>query len=336
MTPTTPPTTTADNPITHEADPKIDAPLALAPRESKPAPTPVRMGIAPTTIDEGWRLAKNFAESELLPKAFRGKPADVFVAIELGAELGLAPMQSVQSIAVINGRPSVWGDGLLAIVMASPLYHGHDEYYEVGGQRRDGLTLDDMKADTTCAVCTFVRRGKAGPVTSRFTVGQAKKASLWNKEGPWIGYPDRMLKMRARGFAARDCFPDLLRGLHTAEEARDMPIDDEPARPSIADVRRVSERLHDFVERDPIGTAATQPAAPIDAPLVIGPLAVVDVKRFIWGAQARLADGTLVDVSNPDDVAELDKLVGTPHLYRFECHRGRDGALRVQSFAIAD
>lgn len=332
MTPTTP-TTTADNPITHEADPKIDAPIALAPREPKPAPTPVRMGLVPTTLDEAWRLAKNFAESELLPKAFRGKPADVLVAIELGAELGLAPMQSVQSIAVINGRPSVWGDGLLAIVMASPLYHGHDEYYEVGGQRRDGLTLDDMKADTTCAVCTFIRRGKAGPVTSRFTVGQAKKAALWNKEGPWIGYPDRMLKMRARGFAARDCFPDLLRGLHTAEEARDIPPEPDD-RPSIADVRRVSDTRHDFVDRT-ADTRQPEPA-PIDAPLVIGPLAVVDVKRFIWGAQARLADGTLVDVSNPDDVAELDKLVGTPHLYRFECHRGRDGALRVQSFAIAD
>ena len=68
------------------------------------------------------------AKSELVPKAFRNKPEDVLVAIQLGTEIGFAPMQALQSIAVINGRPSVWGDGFLALIMASPLYRDHDEY----------------------------------------------------------------------------------------------------------------------------------------------------------------------------------------------------------------
>jgi hypothetical protein len=62
-------------------------------------------------------------------------------------------------------------------------------------------------------------------VESRFSVEDAKRAGLWGKQGPWTAYPKRMLSMRARGFAIRDCFADVLKGLITAEEAQDYPSD---------------------------------------------------------------------------------------------------------------
>jgi hypothetical protein len=202
--------------------------------------TPARIGVAPTTLDEGWRLAQMMAKSDLVPKSFRGHPEDVLVAIQLGTEIGFAPMQALQSVAVINGRPSVWGDGFLALIMGSALYRDHDEYYEVDGLRADGLNAEALKKDTTAAVCTFWRKGKPEPVTRRFTVGQAKKAQLFDKrDTPWITYPDRMLLMRARSWAGRDCFPDLLRGIRTAEEALDeREIVDVPL---VREVKRVSE-----------------------------------------------------------------------------------------------
>ena len=205
-----------------------------------PSKTPARIGVAPSTLDEGWRLAQMMAKSELVPKSFRNKPEDVLVAIQLGTEIGFAPMQALQSIAVINGRPSVWGDGFLALIMGSALYRDHAEYYEVAGQRVEGLTAEALKADTTAAVCTFWRRGKPEPVTRRFTVGQAKKAQLFDKrDTPWITYPDRMLLMRARSWAGRDCFPDLLRGIRTAEEALDeREVLDAPL---VREVKRVSD-----------------------------------------------------------------------------------------------
>lgn len=208
-----------------------------------PTKTPARIGIAPTTLDEGWRLAQMMAKSDLVPKNFRGKPEDVLVAIQLGTEIGFAPMQALQSIAVIGGRPSVWGDGFLALIMGSSLYREHDEYYEVDGVRVNGLTAEALKQDTTAAVCTFWRRGKPTPTTRRFTVGQAKKAQLFEKKDtPWITYPDRMLLMRARSWAGRDTFPDLLRGIRTAEEAMDErePID----APIVREVKRASETTH--------------------------------------------------------------------------------------------
>lgn len=170
--------------------------------------------LAPRTFDEALRFAELIAQTNMVPQAYRGKPADVLVAIQMGAELGLAPMQALQNIAVINGRPSVWGDALLAIVRASPLCEDVQE--EVRGQ-----------GDDLVAICIAKRRN-ASPVTATFSVADAKRAGLWGKAGPWQTYPRRMLQMRARGFALRDAFPDLLRGLITAEEALDIPAAEQP------------------------------------------------------------------------------------------------------------
>jgi len=202
---------------------------------------PVSLGIVVSTIDEAWRLAKAFAASALVPKDYRDRPENVLVAMQLGAELGLAPMAAVQSIAVVNGRPTLYGDGLLAVIMASTLYVDHREYYEVKGNRRDGLTVDDMALDDTAAVCSFWRVAQAEPTTRRFTIAQAKTAKLWGKDGPWSTFPDRMLRMRARSWAARDTFADLLKGLRAAEEIEDDP---EPPPARVA-------RLSDFTDRTP-------------------------------------------------------------------------------------
>jgi hypothetical protein len=227
---------------------------ALASTDAKPERVPARVGVIPATIDEAWRMAQAMARSALVPKGFQNKPEDVLVAITMGAEIGFAPMQALQSIAVINGRPGVWGDGLLALVMASPEYVDHDEYFEaLGGVRVEGVSVDEMKADATTAVCTFVRRGKATPVTRRFSVAQARKAGLLGKDGPWQTYPDRMLRMRARSFAARDAFPDVLRGVRAIEELRDLPP--EPVT-TVRTVRRLST-----IDPDPITVVDPEPAA---------------------------------------------------------------------------
>jgi hypothetical protein len=223
--------------VAHPAELAVPKPAA-APRPS------VRLGLAPTTIEDGMRLARVLACSDLVPEAFRAateaeltkKSADVLVAIELGMELGLAPMQALQSIAVINGRPSIFGDGLLALCMGAPVYESHDEYYTVNGERREAITSDDLAAPTTAAVCVFERRvGASGTIRSverAFSVADAKRANLLNKKGPWQEYPARMLRMRARSWAARDAFPDVLRGICSAEEAADIaPVIDTAAAP---------------------------------------------------------------------------------------------------------
>ncbi|MFT8980094.1 hypothetical protein [Gluconobacter oxydans] len=165
-----------------------------------------------SSFSELMRFAEIAAGSGMVPKDYVGKPAAILIAVQMGSELGLAPMQSMQNIAVINGRPSVWGDALLGLVKASPVC---DDVVE---------TLEG-EGDRVTAICVAKRKGKS-PVEARFSVQDAKDAGLWSKPGPWKQYSKRMLQMRARGFALRDAFPDVLRGLITAEEAADIPQDD--------------------------------------------------------------------------------------------------------------
>jgi hypothetical protein len=172
-------------------------------------------GLALQSFDDAFRFSKMVAASEFAPKDFKNKPESCLLAIQHGSEVGLSPMQSLQSIAVINGRPTIWGDAALALVQACPVCEYVREYMEGEG---DSLT----------AVCEAKRQGYPSPSVSRFSVADAKKASLWGKSGPWTQYSSRMLQLRARGFALRNAFADALRGLVTAEEAQDYPTQPEP------------------------------------------------------------------------------------------------------------
>jgi hypothetical protein len=167
-------------------------------------------GLALQSFDDAFRFSKMVAASEFAPKDFRGKPESCMLAIQHGSEVGLSPMQSLQSIAVINGRPTIWGDAALALVQSSLVCEYVKEYTEGQG---DNLT----------AVCEAKRRGYPAPTISRFSMADAKRAGLAGKSGPWTQYPERMLALRARGFALRNAFADALRGLITAEEAQDYP-----------------------------------------------------------------------------------------------------------------
>lgn len=92
----------------------------------------------------------------------------------------------------------------------------------------DQLTAADLQDDRTRAICTVWRKGQAEPTTRTFSIADAKRAKLWGKPGPWTEYPARMLQMRARSFALRDAFPDVLKGLRTVEELQDIPPDELP------------------------------------------------------------------------------------------------------------
>lgn len=184
-----------------------DAPIVLSKQDVAPVKASKSVTFTPTTFDEAVTFAKMIANSDVVPREYKGKHGNILVAMQMGAELGLAPMQALQSIAVINGKPSVYGDSALAIVQATPSYEWHKE--SISGE-----------GDARTALCIVKRKGQ-DPTEVKFSVADAKKANLWGKEGPWKQYPDRMLQMRARGFALRDKFADALRGMAIAEEVSD-------------------------------------------------------------------------------------------------------------------
>lgn len=163
--------------------------------------------LSPKSLDEALRFADYLAESDLIPKDFKGKPGNCLVAIQWGLELGLKPLQAMQNIAVINGRPALWGDAVLALVLGSPACEYVHESVENG-----------------VATCRVKRRGAKEQVRT-FSDADAKMAGLSGKQGPWTQYPMRMRQMRARAFALRDVFADVLKGMPVAEEVMDTPTE---------------------------------------------------------------------------------------------------------------
>jgi len=161
----------------------------------------------PRTFEEAKQFCELMADSDMVAHGYKAKPGNIFVAIQMGYELGMTPMRAMRAIKVINGGASMYGDDLLAMVQASPVCE-----YIHENESRDEL-----------GVCEVKRKGDPESLRITFSKAQAIKAGLWSKQGPWQQYPDRMLKMRARGFALRDKFSDVLCGLITTEEAMDIP-----------------------------------------------------------------------------------------------------------------
>lgn len=166
--------------------------------------------IVPQTMEDAYRLAKAVCIAGMAPKNM-ASPEKCMIAIMHGLEIGLTPMAALQRIAIVNGRPTLYGDGVIGLVQASGLCEDISE-------RIDG------EGDARVAVCEAKRRGQPTPIVRSFSVADAKKAGLWSKSGPWQEYPERMLRMRARAFALRDGFADVLGGLYLKEEIDDIAV----------------------------------------------------------------------------------------------------------------
>jgi hypothetical protein len=167
--------------------------------------------LVPQNLDDAFRLAKALSSAgDMVPKHFQGKPEMTMAAIVRGMEVGLAPMQALAHIAVINGRPSLWGDAIPALLQRA----GHHIDVEEQGH-----------GDSFVAVATLTRGDTGKQIVRRFGMADAKRAGLTGKPGPWTQYPTRMCAMRARSWAARDGAADALMGMQVAEETSDYGPD---------------------------------------------------------------------------------------------------------------
>lgn len=175
----------------------------LATSEPK-AMVPFKQGaLMPDSMDGIHRLATGAWGARVMPTAENVQQA--FIILAAGFEAGLGFTATCKNVMLINNKPAIWGDAALALVVRSPLCKGVREWIECDG-------------DKAVAFCEAKRDGWPEPVLRTFSVSDAKVAGKWGSKGPWTNYPKRMLAMRARAFALRDAFPDLLMGLGVVEE----------------------------------------------------------------------------------------------------------------------
>jgi len=177
---------------------------------------PYASNFLPANLVELKSLAQTMSGALSIPKAFVGKPADILAAFLFGSEIGLSPMQSLNYIAMINGKPCLYGDAMKAIVLGSPLCEYIREEFIFDEKNPNDMTKWAYKCETK-------RRGKNSfPRVEIFSYEDAKKGGLWGKAGPWTTFPKRMLMFRSRAFCLRDEYADILSGIQSAEEQLDI------------------------------------------------------------------------------------------------------------------
>ena len=204
----------------------------------------------PDTKSDAYKFAMSFANSMFCPKVYQGKPDDVYIAMAYGAQIGLNPLLAVQNIAVVNGRPSVYGDAMTAIVMGHPETQAYEDGY---------------KADGT-AYCKITRKGKT--VYREFSEAMARRAGLWGKD-IWAKYPERMLLWRAKGNAIRDLYADVLMGMWSVEEARDMPQSIEEEILNVTPLEGAQEeKQEDKPKQEALGKKADKPKKESKTPTI--------------------------------------------------------------------
>ena len=199
-----------------EAVEKVEEIMEVA--SGPPAPPKAQLmigkgGLQFTDLDGMHRFAVMVVQTSLCPKDVISaeKPvSEAMARIQMGLEVGLAPMFALRNVAIINGRPCLWGNALRALVQNHADCEEFSEYFE----GEDGT-------DEFTACCTIKRKGRSA-VTMKFSYADAKVAGLWGRN-VWKPYPKDMARGKAMSRATQATFADALGGLISEQEARDSP-----------------------------------------------------------------------------------------------------------------
>jgi hypothetical protein len=252
-------------------------------------------------------------EGGLCPGKDCKRPERVAALIEVGRDVGLPATMAVSWIAIVNGRPSIYGDAALALIRQSGLLASEPREWYEGTEGEDDYTA-----------CFAIKRVGADEHVARFSIADAKRAELWNKEGPWRGYPYRQMMWRAKGFACRDKFQDVLCGLILKEEADDLPVikvvgfEQDPTPVSPPPAALPGPPAPPAAEIVP-GIARVDEAAPA------GPMTdeqaerLVQLRGLVCAARGCKSDGERREVWSET----LLKLIGVPSAAELNEHRGR-------------
>lgn len=161
------------------------------------------------------RLAKELAPSEMLPDAFKNKPANVLIALNMAQRMDADPFAVMQSIYIVYGKPAFSANYLIGC------FNGCGRFscikYEFFGQ--PGTMSYGCRA-----YATELRTGEkvVGPDV---TLEMAKREGWLDKKGSkWQTMPQLMLQYRAATFLIRTTAPELALGMRTSEEINDEVI----------------------------------------------------------------------------------------------------------------
>lgn len=239
------------------------------------------LSLIPQDLQGFTALAKQFSESKLIPSDLQSKPADVFVTLLAGHELGLSPMAALRGIHVVKGKTILSADTMAAVVLAS----GACEYFRC------------VEATNERAIYETKRKGSE-PQQTTWSMADAATAKLTGDN--WTKYPRAMLKARCKAELARDVYPDVLAGCYVEGE---IPDDNAHAVTPISIARvpiAAKPQCDDVIDAEVVERPASTAWVAFVADLAIANLTVVN-EDDVAEAWARALEG--------DTRAEIDTTI---------------------------
>jgi hypothetical protein len=165
----------------------------------------------PTALDFPalMKMAETLVKSGFLPQAIK-TPAQAVAIVMTGRELGIPPMQALRQVNVIQGKPTMAAELMLALA-----------YQHIPGFKYEILETTNEKC-----VCKFTRPGHVS-LTHKFDINDAKAMQLAGKDN-WKKQPATMLRWRCISSGLRLIAPDAIAGVYTPEEIiPDAPVTEE-------------------------------------------------------------------------------------------------------------
>ena len=172
-----------------------------------------------SSLYEQVRIANYYVKSRLLPDGL-DTPEKALIALQFVNSLGLKPSVAIRQVAVINGKPSIFGDLPLAIVRQSGKLEYIKEIFLDKDLKEICLDNKNITSDVYACVCK-VKRFDVDAIERFFTIKDAERAGLLSSTC-WKKYPKDMLKYRARSVALKDLFSDVLSGVAISEYDYDV------------------------------------------------------------------------------------------------------------------
>lgn len=173
--------------------------------------SPAQPLIAPYSaqnLAECLQIAQMFAKSRMVPAHFQGKVEDCYVAIEMAKRLQIDPMMALQNIYVVSGKPGLSGALVISLINSSGKIRGRLKFRIEGTGDALAVTASATLVDGDTAEFTATM--------------QMAKAEGWTSNKKYLSMPEVMLRYRAATFLARFNFPEVILGMHSAEEWEDV------------------------------------------------------------------------------------------------------------------
>ncbi len=185
--------------------------------------------VNPERFSHVFKISQVFANSQLVPEHFQGKPENVFVALQFAERLDLDPMTALQNIYIVKGRPCLSSQMLIALANTSGLLDGV-------------ITFENNGKNPPELAVTAKAKLKSGQVVSAtYAYSQAVKMGTSNNV-PWQSAPEQMCCYRAASHLVRRYFPELSLGLGVKEEIEELPEEPRNVTP-VAQVDRLNSLL---------------------------------------------------------------------------------------------